>query len=182
MAPAVAQRCYYEVLGLASSASGEEIKSAYRRLALAWHPDKNQHRIEEATAAFKEIQSAYEVLSDKHERAWYDNHRESILRGTTGGDDSGADGSDSAFDVDLWHFFSSSAFSSFDTSSTGFYSVYSSAFDKIFSVEVAFARRFGDEGMEASPPPPFGDRDTPYESVAKFYSYWANFVTCKDFG
>ena len=44
------------------------------------HADKNAHRLDEAQERFKEVQNAYEILSDKHERAWYDGHREQILR------------------------------------------------------------------------------------------------------
>ena len=46
-----------------------------------WHPDKNQHQIDLATEVFKQIQAAHAVLSDPNERAWYDAHREAILRG-----------------------------------------------------------------------------------------------------
>jgi DnaJ family protein A protein 5 len=45
------------------------------------HPDKNIGRAEEAAEEFKELQHAYSILSDNNERAWYDSHRESILRG-----------------------------------------------------------------------------------------------------
>ena len=48
-----------------------------------YYEDKNTQNVEEATTKFREVQEAYEVLSDPHERAWYDNHRESILRGGT---------------------------------------------------------------------------------------------------
>ena len=62
--------CYYELLEVDHTVSGEEIKKAYRRKALEWHPDKNQYRVEEATKKFALIQEAYEVLSDPHERTW----------------------------------------------------------------------------------------------------------------
>ena len=73
-------RCHYEVLGVARAAGDAEIKKAYHKLALKWHPDKNADRLEHATEVFKRIQEAQSVLSDKHERAYYDAHRESILR------------------------------------------------------------------------------------------------------
>ena len=57
-------KSYYEILELTSSASESEIKKAYRRLALRWHPDKNQNNPKEAEMRFKEISEAYEVLSD----------------------------------------------------------------------------------------------------------------------
>lgn len=73
--------CHYVVLGVDRTATDAEIKKAYRKLALEWHPDKNMDRLEEATTRFKRIQQAWEVLSDPQEKSWYDNHRESILRG-----------------------------------------------------------------------------------------------------
>ncbi|KAJ1569255.1 hypothetical protein HK405_007691 [Cladochytrium tenue] len=74
-APAAATD-YYDLLGVDVRASADEIKKA-----LEWHPDKNPDRIEESTKAFAEIQKAYEVLSDDQERAWYDSHKDEILRG-----------------------------------------------------------------------------------------------------
>ena len=72
-------RCYYEVLEVERDASDDQIKKAYRKLALKWHPDKNDNS-EESTRIFKEIQQAYEVLIDRQKRAEYDEHREQITR------------------------------------------------------------------------------------------------------
>jgi molecular chaperone DnaJ len=63
---------YYEVLGVERTASADEIKKAYRKLAREFHPDVNHHRREEAEARFKEIGEAYNVLSDDDKRARYD--------------------------------------------------------------------------------------------------------------
>lgn len=66
------KRDYYEILGVNKTASDADIKSAYRKMALKWHPDKNQDKREEAEKKFKEINEAYQVLSDKQKRASYD--------------------------------------------------------------------------------------------------------------
>jgi curved DNA-binding protein CbpA len=58
----VGKTCYYEVLGVAPKSSQDEIKTAYRRLALQFHPDKNKDA--EAKPRFLQIQEAWEVLSD----------------------------------------------------------------------------------------------------------------------
>jgi DnaJ-class molecular chaperone len=64
-------RDYYEVLGVAKTASGDEIKKAYRQLARKFHPDRNPGD-KQAETKFKEVQDAYDVLSDKDKRAQYD--------------------------------------------------------------------------------------------------------------
>jgi molecular chaperone DnaJ len=78
------QRDYYEVLGVAKSADAEEIKRAYRRLAMKYHPDRNPGDAE-AEKAFKEAASAYEVLSDEQKRKIYDQYGHEGLRGAAAG-------------------------------------------------------------------------------------------------
>src|SRR5512136_1227334 len=68
----VTKRDYYEVLGLKRDATEEEIKKAYRKLAFKYHPDRNKDK--EAEGRFKEINEAYEVLSDSQKRASYDRY------------------------------------------------------------------------------------------------------------
>lgn len=74
----MAQRDYYAILGVSRDASQEEIKKAYRRLALKYHPDRNPGD-KEAEEKFKEIGRAYEILSDPQKRAAYDQYGEAAF-------------------------------------------------------------------------------------------------------
>ncbi|XP_032160162.1 dnaJ homolog subfamily B member 6 isoform X3 [Mustela erminea] len=76
---------YYEVLGVQRHASAEDIKKAYRKLALKWHPDKNPENKEEAERKFKQVAEAYEVLSDAKKRDIYDRYGKEGLNGGGGG-------------------------------------------------------------------------------------------------
>src|SRR6266446_5958873 len=78
-------RDYYEVLGVEKTASVEDIKRAYRRLAMKHHPDRNPGDAA-AEAKFKECAEAYEVLSDSERRSTYDRYGHAGLRGTPGHD------------------------------------------------------------------------------------------------
>ena len=64
---------YYEVLGLKKDATKDEIRKAYKKLAIKWHPDKNPENKKEAEEKFKEIAEAYSVLSDPDKKKEYDN-------------------------------------------------------------------------------------------------------------
>ncbi len=76
----MAKRDYYDVLGIAKNASVDEIKKAYRKLALKYHPDRNPGN-KEAEEKFKEATEAYEILSDSKKRATYDQFGHSGLSG-----------------------------------------------------------------------------------------------------
>lgn len=78
-----AKRDYYDVLGVSKSASDAELKSAYRKMALQWHPDRNKST--EAEAKFKEINEAYQVLSDSQKKAQYDQFGHAAPSGFGGG-------------------------------------------------------------------------------------------------
>ena len=68
---------YYETLGVTKGASEQEIKTAYRRAALKWHPDRN--KTSEAAGKFKDVTKAYEVLSDPKKREMYDQYGENAF-------------------------------------------------------------------------------------------------------
>src|SRR6204780_5757983 len=89
----MAKRDYYKILDLARSATEAEVKKAYRRLAMKFHPDRNpgDHDAEEN---FKEAKEAYEVLSDTQKRAVYDQYGHAGVessRNTAGGGGHGAE-------------------------------------------------------------------------------------------
>lgn len=83
---------FYKILGIVKNASDDEIKKAYRKLALKYHPDKNKSA--GAEERFKEIAEAYEVLSDKKKRDIYDQYGEDGLKGGAPGTGGGAGGTD----------------------------------------------------------------------------------------
>jgi molecular chaperone DnaJ len=82
----VAKRDYYEVLGLQKDASRDDIKKAYRKLAIQYHPDKNPGN-KEAEEKFKEATEAYEILSDDQKKSAYDQFGFAGVEGMSGGQD-----------------------------------------------------------------------------------------------
>src|SRR5260370_6391382 len=80
---------YYELLGVSRTASVEEIKAAYRKAALKWHPDRNPENKAEAETKFRESTEAYSVLSDPQKRQIYDTYGHSGLSGAGGVDFNG---------------------------------------------------------------------------------------------
>lgn len=160
-------RCCYEILGVERDASDAEIKKSYRRLALKWHPDKNTDNSEESTRVFTEIQQAYEVLIDPQERAWYDKHREQIIRG---GDDY-VDNS-----INLMKYFSASVYCGFGDDAQGFYAVYANVFEIITKEDAEFA-----DGQDLEVPE-FGISTSDYEEVVQpFYAHWQSYSTLKSY-
>lgn len=159
--------CYYELLEVEEDATDEELKKAFRFQALKWHPDKNPSDPEFAAQRFREIQSAYEVLSDSKKRAWYNKFKDRILRG----DKDIADDKS----IDVTEFMSSSCYNGFGDDEEGFYSVYRGVFDEIIKEELPY------QDDDDPVPPGFGTRDSSYDDVKKFYIYWSTFNTKKTF-
>ncbi|XP_007037564.2 PREDICTED: DNAJ protein JJJ1 homolog [Theobroma cacao] len=171
------KRCLYEVLGLSRDCTQDEIRSAYKKLALQRHPDKlvqSGLSQADATAQFQELVHAYEVLSDPKERSWYDSHRSQILF---------ADRNSTANSPipDLFSFFSNTVFSGYSDSGRGFYKVYSDLFSKIYANELNFAKKLG-LGLElVKEAPLMGNLESSYGQVTAFYNYWLGFSTVMDF-
>ncbi|NIW80799.1 MAG: molecular chaperone DnaJ, partial [Calditrichae bacterium] len=92
----MAKRDYYEILNVSRNASQDEIKSAYRKLAMKYHPDRNQGN-KDSEEKFKEVSEAYEVLSNSQKRQMYDNFGHEGLKGTGAGP--GGGGFHDPFDI-----------------------------------------------------------------------------------
>ncbi|KAK7931936.1 hypothetical protein PG985_002648 [Apiospora marii] len=174
---------YYELLGVDRLATDDEIKKAYRKKALELHPDRNYGDVENATKKFAEVQSAYEVLSDPQERAWYDSHRDAILRG----DDPAAEGATPEYYnvrmttteelYSLIRKFNSSV--PFTDAPDGFFGILQETFDSLAQQEIAACEW---DGLPIVEYPSFGRANDDYDAIAKpFYSAWSNFATRKSF-
>lgn len=175
--------CYYELLGVERTAEEAEIRKAYKKKALELHPDRNYNDEEAATKKFAEVQTAYEVLSDPQERAWYDSHRDAILRG----DDDVDDGAPSEhYNVRLTTTeeimsligrFNSRV--PFNDSPAGFFGILNLTFEHLAMEEAAASEYDSQEPVDF---PPFGTANDNHQTTAKpFYAAWTNFSTRKSF-
>ena len=157
------------------------IKKAYRKKALEFHPDRNYGNAEATTKKFADVQSAYEVLSDPQERAWYDSHRDAILRNE---DDVSREHYEhnvrmTTTDDILRIFAHFRGTLDFTKSDTGFYTVLGRTFDTL-NREEELACEW--EGLDPITYPSFGHSDDPYDDVVRpFYAAWIGFATRKSF-
>ncbi|KAK2053157.1 DnaJ domain-containing protein [Colletotrichum caudatum] len=179
-----AKTCYYELLGVERDATDDEIKKSYRKRALELHPDRNLNDIQNATRRFAEVQAAYEVLSDPQERAWYDSHREAILRGA---DPDDSDGRSPAYNnvkltstddiFSLIRRFNSTV--PFTDEPSGFFGITKATFDHLADEEIAAGEYAPGDIPDY---PSFGFSADTYEAIAKpFYAAWTSFSTRKTF-
>ncbi|OIW26784.1 DnaJ-domain-containing protein [Coniochaeta ligniaria NRRL 30616] len=183
--PTTRKTCYYELLGIERQATDDEIRKAYRKKALELHPDRNLNDVENATEKFALVQTAYEILSDPQERAWYDSHRDAIL---SGNDDVGAsDEPGQQYNVRLTSaeeiFSLMGRFSSsvpMTDAATGFFGILDAFFEQLAQEERAACEW---EGQQISSDyPAFGSAKDDYDSVARpFYNVWSSFSTKKSF-
>ncbi|KAG1678338.1 DnaJ subfamily C member 21 [Nymphon striatum] len=165
-------KCHYEILGVPTDVDSETLKKSYRKLALQWHPDKNLENVDEATETFRFIQQAYDVLSDPQERAWYDKHKEVILKGGLGS----GDYNDNSLNV--FQYFSASCYNGYNDDENGFYKVYGEVFSTIAAEDMEFSNN-KESDFEI---PTFGISTSSYEEVVHpFYAYWLSYCTLKSF-
>lgn len=174
---------YYELLGVERTASEDDIKKAYRRKALELHPDRNYGNVESATRLFAEIQSAYEVLSDPQERAWYDSHRDILLRG----DQPAGPGADEfSYNIRMTTaeevmklMMKFNGRMEFTNSPSGFFGGLNDFFKQLAKEEDIACQWEDEEGVEY---PEFGTDDDDYEDVVRpFYAMWNGFATKKSY-
>lgn len=161
------------MLGVERDATADDLKKSYRKLALKWHPDKNLDQVEEATQQFRLVQQAYDVLSDPQERAWYDKHREAILRGGQG---RGGDYEDDCLDV--YAYFNTACYSGYGDDEKGFYAVYRNVFKTLAEQDYEFM----DDKDSDWEMPGFGNSQSDYdEVVGLFYGFWESFCTSRSY-
>ncbi|EMD68778.1 hypothetical protein COCSADRAFT_167983 [Bipolaris sorokiniana ND90Pr] len=174
---------YYELLGVERNATQDELKKAYRKKALELHPDRNYGDVERTTALFAEVRAAYEVLSDDQERAWYDAHEGSILRGGTGEEDAGEhyQGSMRVTTADdlarMMGKFRGNV--DFSDSPNGFFGFVRETFEQL-AREEEYAADY--EDIDIPNYPSFGHKEDTYDGVVRdFYAAWNGFATAKSF-
>jgi DnaJ family protein A protein 5 len=152
--------------------------------ALQLHPDRNLENVALATQKFAEVQAAYDVLSDPQERAWYDSHRDAILRGD---ENLGDDEHPTSFrnvrltsTEEIHNLMSKfNATVPFTNDPAGFFGIAGETFDHLALEEDAAGDTDGEDLPEY---PTFGSSDDDYESVVKpFYTAWSGFSTRKSF-
>ncbi|KAF8322663.1 DnaJ-domain-containing protein [Clavulina sp. PMI_390] len=184
---------YYELLEVEETATQDEIKRAFRKLALVHHPDKNAGNIEEATKKFAALQQAYEVLSDEQERAWYDQHRgdlipeadvdevfDDIRRGFNPSDQSRRRFNDPGITTKhLLRFFDANSWSTMDDGPNSFFTIYGNLFRRLSFEEQQHGFDSEYPELGGSTWTWAGSKGEP--AARHFYNTWTSFASAKDF-
>lgn len=173
---------YYDLLGVERTATDDDLKKAYRRKALELHPDRNYGNVEETTRLFAEVQTAYEVLADPQERAWYDSHRDVLLRG----DQAGGPGEEYSYNIRMTTavevqqlMLRFNGRMEFSDASSGFYGGLHDIFGKLAKEEDIACQW---EDLDSLDYPDFGHKEDNYKDVVRpFYAAWTGFATKKSF-
>ncbi|KAL0237097.1 hypothetical protein PCE1_000494 [Barthelona sp. PCE] len=153
------KRCYYEIMGVLENCDAKALKKAYRRLCMELHPDRNRDNKEVAQEMYAAMQNAYEILSDPHERAWYDQHKEEILN---------PNANHEASSLNLNKYFTSACYKGFEDDEEGFFGVYNFVFNTI-------------NREEGSDLPAFGRAGSNLSNVKTFYTRWGQFSSSQTF-
>jgi curved DNA-binding protein CbpA len=187
------RRCHYDILSVTQDASEAELKRAYRQKALEWHPDRNAHDPDRATAEFQIVQAAYAVLTDPNERAWYDLHRDEILavsKPTSDGEDQSSNSLEPA-PLELFAYFSPSAYHGYTDDVGAFFPTFGALFHELDLEESAIRAQQQQTGrMNAatikptagtSRAPEFGRSSSSWAEVDAFYAHWRGFQTARTY-
>ncbi|GMM50694.1 Jjj1 protein [Starmerella bacillaris] len=159
----------YDLFGVTIDVDADQLKRAYRAKALELHPDRNAHRLEEATALFAKLQAAYDLLQDSKERAWYDNQ---LKRPGYSTYDPNLTTAEEIRQVTR---------QVISQSQINFMQI-AGYFNKLKheEQEAAFAQHT-DMPYYLMEAPPFGSATDNWTQVSKFYDSWSSFSTIKDF-
>lgn len=164
----------YDLLGAEKHATPNELKKAYRKIALQLHPDRNFNQEEEATVQFAKVQAAYDILSDPQEREWYDTHETNEYNEYRHPVTS---------TEELKRYMDPAYVRTMNPQKDEFYRLVSELFDRLRNeeLEAAFEDDIDSKNVPVANSSSFGHIDAPWTDVKSFYSAWESFTSLKSF-